>query len=50
MSKGYKVVANIPYYLTSNLICCLFESENIPVVIALFIQKEVVECIVVEVG
>lgn len=46
MPQGYKVVANIPYYLTSNLVRRLLESENQPRVIALLIQKEVAERIV----
>lgn len=43
MPQGYKVVANIPYYLTSNLLRVLSESPNPPAVIALLIQKEVAE-------
>lgn len=39
----YKVVANIPYYLTSNLIRVLSESANSPTTIALLVQKEVAE-------
>ena len=39
----YKVVANIPYYLTSNLLRLLSESSNPPSVIVLLIQKEVAE-------
>jgi 16S rRNA (adenine1518-N6/adenine1519-N6)-dimethyltransferase len=38
---GYKVVANIPYYLTSNLIRRLLEAPKKPAIIALTIQKEV---------
>jgi 16S rRNA (adenine1518-N6/adenine1519-N6)-dimethyltransferase len=40
---GYKVVANIPYYLTSNLIRVLSESANPPAQAALLVQKEVAE-------
>lgn len=43
MPVGYKVVANIPYYLTSNLIRVLSESTNPPVSAVLLIQKEVAE-------
>lgn len=50
MPRGYKVAANIPYYLTSNLIRRLLESENKPAIIALLIQKEVAERIVTEAG
>lgn len=39
--KKYKVVANIPYYITSSLIRALLESENRPSDIYLMIQKEV---------
>lgn len=37
----YKVVANIPYYLTSNLIRVLSESANPPQTAVLLVQKEV---------
>lgn len=46
MRGGYKVVANIPYYLTSNLVRRLLEADNQPNTIALLIQKEVAERIV----
>jgi len=39
----YKVIANIPYYLTSNLIRVLSESNNPPVCAVLLVQKEVAE-------
>lgn len=42
----YKVVANIPYYLTSALIRALLEHERPPSLIILLIQKEVAERIV----
>ena len=41
MPKNYKVIANIPYYLTSRLIRKLLEGENKPSSITLMIQKEV---------
>lgn len=41
LPAGYKVVANIPYYLTSNLLRTLSESSNPPAVIVLLVQKEV---------
>jgi len=41
--ENYKVVANIPYYLTSHLIRTLLESENQPKEIVLLIQKEVAQ-------
>lgn len=40
---GYKVVANIPYYLTSKLIRVLSESSNPPSDVALLVQKEVAQ-------
>lgn len=40
---GYKVVANIPYYLTSNLLRVLCESPNHFSKASLLIQKEVAE-------
>lgn len=43
MPVGYKVVANIPYYLTSNLIRVLSESSNPPQTAVLLVQKEVAE-------
>lgn len=41
--KNYKVVANIPYYLTSRLIRNLLENRKPPVLIVLTIQKEVAQ-------
>lgn len=43
LPKNYKVVANIPYYLTSNLIRVLNESVNPPVMSVLLVQKEVAQ-------
>ncbi len=40
---GYKVVANIPYYLTSNLIRRLMESPVKPELTVLTVQKEVAQ-------
>lgn len=50
LPAGYKVVANIPYYLTSAIIRKLLSAKNQPDVIALTIQKEVAERIVAEPG
>jgi 16S rRNA (adenine1518-N6/adenine1519-N6)-dimethyltransferase len=41
MPAGYKVVANIPYYLTSKLLRTLSESANPPSSCVLLIQREV---------
>lgn len=43
LPPDYKVVANIPYYLTSNLVRVLSESSNPPLLAALLVQKEVAE-------
>lgn len=43
MPPGYKVVANIPYYLTSNLVRVLSESANPPERAVILVQKEVAE-------
>jgi 16S rRNA (adenine1518-N6/adenine1519-N6)-dimethyltransferase len=50
LPAGYKVVANIPYYLTSNLIRVLSESANPPAQAALLVQKEVAERVVAKPG
>lgn len=50
MPAGYKVVANIPYYLTSNLIRVLSESSNSPAIAAILIQKEVAERVAAKPG
>ncbi len=41
--QTFKVVANIPYYLTSHLIRKLLEAENPPELMVLIIQKEVAQ-------
>lgn len=43
LPPSYKVVANIPYYLTSKLVRVLSESANPPQSVTLLIQKEVAE-------
>ena len=50
LPKGYKVVANIPYYLTSNLIRRMCESPNPFSKAALLVQKEVAERVCAEPG
>lgn len=47
---GYKVVANIPYYITSALIRQLLEAEPKPSSLTLTIQQEVAERICAEPG
>jgi 16S rRNA (adenine1518-N6/adenine1519-N6)-dimethyltransferase len=43
LPADYKLVANIPYYLTSNLIRVLSENTNRPTHAALLVQKEVAQ-------
>jgi 16S rRNA (adenine1518-N6/adenine1519-N6)-dimethyltransferase len=43
LPPGYKVVANIPYYLTSKIFRLLTESPNPPRVMSILVQKEVAE-------
>jgi len=48
--KGYKVVANIPYYITAPIIRLLLETKYPPKEIFLMVQKEVAERIVAKKG
>jgi len=41
--RNYKLIANIPYYLTSPLIRLFLESKNQPQLIVLLVQKEVAQ-------
>lgn len=50
MAGGYKVVSNIPYYLTSAIFRLLLEAKNRPSIFSLLIQKEVAERIVAKPG
>lgn len=50
LAPAYKVVANIPYYLTSNLIRVISETTNPPQVAVLLVQKEVAERVAAEPG
>lgn len=43
LPENYKIVANIPYYLTSHLVRLISETANPPVCAALLVQKEVAE-------
>ena len=47
---GYKVVANIPYYITNKIIQLFLTSKNKPSLIVLLIQKEVAERLVANPG
>ena len=43
LEPDFKVVANIPYYLTSNLIRVMSETPNRPCIAVLLVQKEVAQ-------
>lgn len=43
LPRGYKVVANVPYYITSKIIQLLMTTTNRPVCVVLLVQKEVAE-------
>ncbi len=49
-NQSYKVVANIPYYITGKIISQLFSFEQLPTTIVLLVQKEVAEKIVAKAG
>ena len=44
--KAYKVIGNIPYYITSYLLKTVFEKWPVPIFIVLMVQKEVAQRIV----
>jgi len=48
--KKYKVIANLPYQITSNLIRIFLEAENKPQSMVLMVQKEVAERICAKPG
>jgi 16S rRNA (adenine1518-N6/adenine1519-N6)-dimethyltransferase len=50
LPKNYKVVANIPYYITSPIIQKFINSTNQPSVLVLLVQKEVAQRIVAPPG
>ena len=43
LPAGYKVVANVPYYITSKIIETLMTAENKPSLVVILVQKEVAE-------
>ena len=49
-TEGYKVVANIPYYITSPIIRLFLETKYPPRVMILMVQKEVAERICADAG
>src|SRR3989344_7881515 len=44
--RRYKIIANIPYYITSRFLRTFLESDNQPSLMVLMVQKEVAERIV----
>ena len=50
LPRGYKVVANVPYYITSKIVQKLMTAENKPSVAVLLVQKEVAERIAAKPG
>jgi 16S rRNA (adenine1518-N6/adenine1519-N6)-dimethyltransferase len=49
-SFSYKVVANLPYYITSPLLRHFLEASQKPQILVVMVQKEVAEAIVAEAG
>jgi 16S rRNA (adenine1518-N6/adenine1519-N6)-dimethyltransferase len=50
LKPGYKVVANIPYYITGKIVEMLLASKNRPSKIVLLVQKEVAQRITAKPG
>ncbi len=50
LPMGYKVVANIPYYITAKIVQKLLTAGNKPAVAVLLVQKEVAERLAAEPG
>ena len=50
LPKNYKVVSNVPYYITSKIVEKLMTAENKPSIAVLLVQKEVAERIAAEAG
>lgn len=50
LPAGYKVVANVPYYITSKIVEKLMTARNRPSVAVLLVQKEVAERIAAQPG
>lgn len=47
---GYKVAANVPYYITSKIVQLLMTAQNKPSIAVLLVQKEVAERLAAEPG
>lgn len=50
LPRGYKVAANLPYYITSKIVRMLLESPNPPSEAAILVQKEVAQRMAAEPG
>lgn len=50
MPKGYKVVANVPYYITQKILEHVLASDNQPKGMVLLVQKEVAEKLAAQPG
>ncbi len=50
LPKDYKVVANVPYYITAKIVQKLLTSNNPPAVAVLLVQKEVAQRIAASPG
>lgn len=50
LPTGYKVVANVPYYITSKIIQLLMTAKNKPATTVLLVQKEVAERLAAQPG
>jgi 16S rRNA (adenine1518-N6/adenine1519-N6)-dimethyltransferase len=50
VASGYKVVANLPYYITSPVLRHFLEASLTPRIMVVMVQKEVAEAIVAEPG
>lgn len=50
LPEGYKVAANVPYYITSKIVQLLMTAENKPSTAVLLVQKEVAERLAAKAG
>lgn len=50
LPENYKIVANIPYYLTANLLRKLVDDSHKPIVATLLVQKEVAQRVCADPG
>lgn len=50
LPAGYKVVANVPYYITSKIVKLLMTAQNKPSTVVLLVQKEVAERLAARAG